>query len=408
MMFRLSRRLLKGPLFQRAISPARPFTQSNFLLLDSAEKIEEETLPWYSQERFYPVKIGEIFQSRYQVVGKLGFGAYSTVWLCRDLQQHVYVTLKVCERDSPEGIREMEVYGHLKSVKTRHDGAMLVRSALDSFRIGSPKGNYQCLIHPPLGISLFDLRNQLAAKVLPENILKLTLLHLLLALDFLHTEAGIVHTDIQEKNIMLGIEDNSILTDFEEGEKSNPSPHKIVGDQVIYASRKLGRTKHHGRPVLCDFGQARFGLTKYCGDIQPYIYRAPEVLLRMPWDQKVDIWNVAVVTWDLFQKGHLFYARDQNKQNSDSHHLAEMIALLGPPPKDMLRKSEYASEFFDSEGNWKGRVQIPTLSLENLEGNLQGQHKKLFLEFMRKMLRWRPEERESARNLLSDPWLRSP
>jgi hypothetical protein len=85
-MFRLSRRLLKGPLFQRAVSPARQFTQSNFLLLDSAEKIEEETLPWYSQERFYPVKIGEIFQSRYQVVGKLGFGAYSTVWLCRDLQ----------------------------------------------------------------------------------------------------------------------------------------------------------------------------------------------------------------------------------------------------------------------------------------------------------------------------------
>jgi serine/threonine protein kinase len=104
--------------------------------------------------------------------------------------------------------------------------------------------------------------------------------------------------DIQEKNIMLGIEDNSILTDFEESEKSNPSPRKIVGDQVIYASRKLGRTKHHGRPVLCDFGQARFGLTKYCGDIQPYIYRAPEVLLRMPWDQKVDIWNVAVVVCD--------------------------------------------------------------------------------------------------------------
>jgi hypothetical protein len=88
----------------------------------------------------------------------------------------------------------MEVYGHLKSVKARHNGAMLVRTALDTFQIGSPKGNYQCLIHPPLGISLFDFRNQLAAKVLPENILKLTLLHLLLALDFLHTEAGIVHT----------------------------------------------------------------------------------------------------------------------------------------------------------------------------------------------------------------------
>lgn len=94
---------------------------------------------------------------------------------------------------------------------------------------------------------------------------------------------------------MLGIEDTSILTDFEEAEKSNPSPRKIVGDRVIYSSRKLRKTKQHGRPILCDLGQARFGSTRYCGDIQPYIYRAPEVLLRMSWDQKVDIWNVGVV-----------------------------------------------------------------------------------------------------------------
>jgi serine/threonine protein kinase len=94
---------------------------------------------------------------------------------------------------------------------------------------------------------------------------------------------------------MLGIEDNSILADFEEGEKSHPSPRKIVGERVIYSSRKLGRTKNHGRPVLCDFGQARFGSSTYFGDIQPYIYRAPEVLLRMPWDEKVDIWNLGVL-----------------------------------------------------------------------------------------------------------------
>ncbi|KAJ5558175.1 kinase-like domain-containing protein [Penicillium sp. DV-2018c] len=404
-MFRLSRQLLKRPLFRRATSPARKFSQSNFLLLDSAEKFEEETLPWYSPDRFYPIKIGEIFQSRYQVIGKLGFGGYSTAWLCRDLQQHVYVTLKMFERDSAEGIRETEVYDHLNALSTCHNGALLVRTALDSFQIGSPEGNYQCLIHPPLGISLFEFRNQLAAKVLPEKITKLTLLHVLLALDFLHTEAGVVHT---------------------EGEKSNPSPRKVDGDRVIYFSRKLGRTRQHGRSILCDFGQARFGSSTYCGDIQPHIYRAPEVLLRMPWDQKVDIWNMGVMAWDLFQKGHLFYARDSDKQDSDSHHLAEMIALLGPPPKDMLRMNDYATEFFDSEGmfvrtvqlflmlirghlgNWKERVQIPLLSLEDLEWNLQGSQQQLFLGFMRKMLRWRPEERESAKDLLSDPWLRSP
>ncbi|KAL4891343.1 kinase-like protein [Aspergillus ambiguus] len=407
-MFHLSGGLFRRFSSKRSPSPVHKFAQSNVRLLDSTEKFEEEMLPWYSRELYYPVKIGEVFRSRYQVIGKLGFGGYSTVWLCRDLQQHRYVTLKIFERDSLEGKREADIYNHLSSLRTHHDGAKLVRMALDSFQLGSPKGSFQCLIHPPLGIRLFDFRNQLSTKVLPEKILKLTLLHVFLALDFLHTEAGIVHTDIQEKNILFGIEDSSILTDFEQSEKSNPSPRKIVGDRIIYSTRKLARTTKHGRPILCDFGQARFGSDTYRGDIQPHIYRAPEVLLRIPWDQKVDIWNIGLVTWDLFQQGHLFYARDSEKQDSDGHHLAEMIALLGPPPKDLLQKSDYATEFFDKEGNWKSKIRIPVLSLENLEGNLQGAQQRLFLEFMRKMLRWRPEERQSAKDLLSDPWLRSP
>ena len=50
------------------------------------DKIEEETLPDYQAEKFYPVRLGEIFESRYQVVAKLGYGSVSTVWLCRDLE----------------------------------------------------------------------------------------------------------------------------------------------------------------------------------------------------------------------------------------------------------------------------------------------------------------------------------
>lgn len=85
------------------------------------------------------------------------------------------------------------------------------------------------------------------------------------------------------------------MVEFEEGEKSNPSPRKVVGNEVIYASRELKTTNNHGPPVLCDFGQARFGSARYNGDIQPYIYRAPEILLRTTWNEKVDIWNLAVL-----------------------------------------------------------------------------------------------------------------
>jgi hypothetical protein len=46
---------------------------------------EEECLPDYEPEQFYPVSIGDTVKSRYHVIGKLGFGANSTVWFCRDL-----------------------------------------------------------------------------------------------------------------------------------------------------------------------------------------------------------------------------------------------------------------------------------------------------------------------------------
>lgn len=47
--------------------------------------VEEESIPNYKAQRYYPVRIGEVFNERYQVIGKLGYGSSSTVWLCRDL-----------------------------------------------------------------------------------------------------------------------------------------------------------------------------------------------------------------------------------------------------------------------------------------------------------------------------------
>jgi len=75
---------------------------------------------------------------------------------------------------------------------------MLVRHATDDFQISSADNtySYQCLVHTPLAMSICELRNRTIAKVLPEDLLKPTLIHILLALDFLHTEAKIVHTGI--------------------------------------------------------------------------------------------------------------------------------------------------------------------------------------------------------------------
>lgn len=69
----------------RRSSEPRVFPASGWDNVDSSLLIEEETIPTYRPEKFYPVRIGDIFNNRYQVVGKLGYGSSATVWLGRDL-----------------------------------------------------------------------------------------------------------------------------------------------------------------------------------------------------------------------------------------------------------------------------------------------------------------------------------
>lgn len=54
-------------------------------------------------------------------------------------------------------------------------------------------------------------------------------------------------------------------------------------DRILYTSRKLSLPNDDlwGQPVLCDLGEAKIGHF-HKGNIQPNIYKAPEVLFDMP------------------------------------------------------------------------------------------------------------------------------
>ena len=59
-------------------------------------------------------------------------------------------------------------------------------------------------------------------------------------------------------------------------------------------------------------------------------------------------------------------------------------------------------------GKWPGAAEVPQGNLEEAEKQLEGEEKKLLLDFVKKMLRWKPEERSSAKDLLDDDiWLNS-
>lgn len=57
--------------------------------LPTAELIEEECSPRYKPDHYYPVRLYDILNDRYQITAKLGWGTSSTVWLARDLNQYV-------------------------------------------------------------------------------------------------------------------------------------------------------------------------------------------------------------------------------------------------------------------------------------------------------------------------------
>ncbi|KAB8262945.1 kinase-like protein [Aspergillus pseudonomiae] len=334
-----------------ALAKPRVFPTSGFDIIDASDRVEEETLPTYAPDKYYPIHIGELLDARYQVLVNLGYGVTSTVWLCRDLVDPKYVALKVyvhgIERD-----HELRIYNHINSV-----------------RADCPHGRHICLVLEPLGLSVDQFLWFFPGRVMTLDDLKPCLRQVLGVLDFLYTDANVIHTDLQLKNLLLPAGDPPTLSNIEEAQIKAPSPRKTLPcGREIYLSQLL--IPGNGLPFA----------------------QAPEVVLKMNWDCKVYIWSVATMAWDIVCRRTLV-------------HLAEMVALLGLPPAEFGKRSRVGHVFFDNDGRWKDLAPVPDITLDRLAAHIQGDDKDGFLLFLRRALEWDPERRPTARDLLFDAWL---
>ncbi|OBT61693.1 hypothetical protein VE03_09405 [Pseudogymnoascus sp. 23342-1-I1] len=179
-------------------------------------------------------------------------------------------------------------------------------------------------------------------------------------------------------------------------EHDSPTARKIVDERrTIYASRPLAFFL--GEPTLCDFGLAVIAPGPHGGTIQPLPFRAPEVILGIAWDTKVDIWNLGTLLWQLSFNTQLFVG------DTESEQLARMIAYLSPPPREFVASSRQSIRelYFDDDGVWKGAPITPTPIGEVLEGKEAAG----FLDLLGGMLSWVPGDRKTAKELLEHPWL---
>lgn len=103
------------------------------------------------------------------------------------------VALKVFTNDL-QNRGEIDIYKHLMSIKSDHPGGRYLRNALDTFTLHGPKGQHQCLVHEPMWESMRELLWRNESRRFTEPLLKALLLCLFQALDYLHTEAHLIHT----------------------------------------------------------------------------------------------------------------------------------------------------------------------------------------------------------------------
>ncbi|KAJ5286359.1 hypothetical protein N7524_001665, partial [Penicillium chrysogenum] len=377
----------------------RSFPTDGFPIIEADQPAEEEQLFDYSAYRYYPVHIGETFQDRYQVCSKLGWGSCSTTWLARDLKGKKYVALKVYIHNSVFH-RELPFYEHIAThMSSDHPGRENIRRIHDSFTVTGPDGRHIVLVQEPGCISLFDLKDRMPETRFPEGMVKAILTELLQALDFLHTECKAVHT------ACINDSENAKFKRIEDSEMTSPSARKPVSNErTIYLSRAV--LPEEGPLRLSDFGEARIGPGPYNYPAMPMPYRAPEIVLGVPWSYPVDIWCVGLTACDLLGVDSLFSADHTAGDMYELAHLAELTAVLGPPPAAFLALNpEKAAQFWDEDGKWKDVVPIPEKgTLESLEGQMD--LPLAFVRFMRRTLTWMPSQRATAKDLLEDPWLK--
>ncbi|MCJ1356290.1 MAG: serine/threonine protein kinase, CMGC group [Icmadophila ericetorum] len=189
---------------------------------------EEEDSEDYCKGGYHPVQVGETYKDgKYIVVRKLGWGHFSTVWLSRDTESGRHVALKVVRSAAhytETAIDEIKLLNKIVQANPNHPGRKHVVSLLDSFEHRGPNGVHVCMVFEVLGENLLGLIKRWNHRGIPMALVKQITKQVLLGLDYLHRECGIIHTDLKPENVLIEIGDvEQIVKTFV---KEEPSKEK--------------------------------------------------------------------------------------------------------------------------------------------------------------------------------------
>lgn len=300
--------------------------------------------------------IGDHVAYRYEVLSKIGTGAFGTVLKCYDHKMSCEVALKMIKEtheSHPEIALEAKFLEALQNGCEHHHIVKLYESFI--FR------NYFCISMEFIS-SVYEISEERIRCRFSNS----DLLQLFDAINFIHSN-GILHCDLKPSNILFEIDDKSHKANKQTNVsiRSKDTFHEI--SQVITTSHKnrrsLSLNKYNDNSddtnnrynifqsnkkilKIIDFGCSCYiGQCPY-EKIQSLNYRAPEVVLRlMPYTTSIDIWSIGCIAYETAVGAPLF------NSNSERELIGEIVELIGQPPLWMVEESPRSSKFFtESDG----------------------------------------------------------
>ncbi|KAF8906815.1 kinase-like domain-containing protein [Gymnopilus junonius] len=408
-------------------------------MLDDIEDIE-----LYRPGGFHPVHIGDTFDNnRYLVIHKLGYGGFSTVWLCRDCHSNQYVAIKILTADESSRSSNLELdtllhLEHAPKALSTHSGKQYVSSLLRNFTHASMNGSHTCLVFQAAGPSISMLVRGRSSRHgwIRGDIARALAYQVTEGLAYIHL-SGVGHGDLTTSNILVNIKrfhsltQDELYTVFGKPLKSkvefisNHTQSLYSTSAPLYLVEPIDFSrvdpKHFSTEIqIVDFGQS-FYLNKppLDGLGTPMAYCAPELIFDHTASVYSDVWALGCSVFEIRTGAPLFDAFFGSKKEI----VSQMLNVIGKLPEPWWSAwkgdNENASEggiytlrdvitravggSTDAGGGHPHTDNSNTIWSENPA--ISSDEVDIMKRFIEKLLIYKPEARMSAEEASKQPWI---
>ncbi|CCD15469.1 unnamed protein product, partial [Trypanosoma congolense IL3000] len=312
----------------------------------------------------YIIRLHDHIAYRYEILQVLGSGSFGQVVKVMDHLKNVTVALKIIRnrrRFATQAKIEVQILSHLK--KGDPSGIYGIVQMIDHLTFRS----HTCITYELLGCNLYDHLRQRRFRPLSLDVVRKIGAGVLVSLSYLWRE-NIIHCDLKPENILL--------------KSSSDTAVKVI-----------------------DLGSSCFENARLFTYIQSRFYRAPEVLLGLPYSKCIDLWSYGCVLCELATGYPIFPGENEQEQ------MACIMEFLGPPPRDMILRSPRKNDFFESNTDYSPKL-IPNSKLKvrfpgtkNIASFLGLSERDEFVDFVKLFFNWNPEVRCSPRRAMKHPWI---